>query len=74
MWLVQLQVTCFVFKKYWLPYRYVNQKLNEMISGFITMETETTYNRGLEKEVSVKQEIWSVPILPFKLYLSADVY
>jgi hypothetical protein len=48
--------------------------LNEMISGFITMETETTYNRGLEKEVSVKQEIWSVPILPFKLYLSADVY
>lgn len=30
---------------------YVNQKLNEMIAGFVTMETETTYNRGLEKEV-----------------------
>jgi len=32
---------------------YVNQKLNEMISGFITMETETTYNRGLEKEADL---------------------
>jgi hypothetical protein len=33
-------------------YSYINQKLNELISGFIAMETETTYNRGLEKEVS----------------------
>ncbi|CAM0141908.1 unnamed protein product [Umbelopsis sp. WA50703] len=32
---------------------YVNQKLNELISGFITMETETTYNRGLEKEADL---------------------
>ncbi|KAI8576238.1 hypothetical protein K450DRAFT_257775 [Umbelopsis ramanniana AG] len=32
---------------------YVNQKLNEWISGFITMETETTYNRGLEKEADL---------------------
>ncbi|CAO3686391.1 unnamed protein product [Umbelopsis vinacea] len=32
---------------------YVNQKLNEMISGFITMETETTYNRRLEKEADL---------------------
>ncbi|CAO3679080.1 unnamed protein product [Umbelopsis ramanniana] len=32
---------------------YVNQKLNEWISGFITMETETTYNRVLEKEADL---------------------
>ncbi|KAJ2961446.1 hypothetical protein NQZ79_g3240 [Umbelopsis isabellina] len=32
---------------------YVNQKLNEMIAGFVTMETETTYNRGLEKEADL---------------------
>lgn len=30
---------------------YVNQKINEFISGFIELETETTYNRKLEKEV-----------------------
>ncbi|KAH8548087.1 hypothetical protein BGW37DRAFT_531576 [Umbelopsis sp. PMI_123] len=32
---------------------YINQKLNELISGFIAMETETTYNRGLEKEADL---------------------
>ncbi|KAI7890145.1 uncharacterized protein EV154DRAFT_422549 [Mucor mucedo] len=30
---------------------YVNQKINEYISTFIALETETTYNRKLEKEV-----------------------
>lgn len=30
---------------------YVNQKINEYISTFITLETQTTYNRRLEKEV-----------------------
>lgn len=31
---------------------YINQKINEYISTFITLETQTTYNRRLEKEVS----------------------
>lgn len=33
---------------------YVNQKINDYISTFITMETQTTYNRRLEKEVKQK--------------------
>ncbi|KAG1458407.1 hypothetical protein G6F56_006404 [Rhizopus delemar] len=32
---------------------YVNQKINEYISTFITMETQTTYNRLLEKEADL---------------------
>lgn len=35
--------------------RYVNQKINEIISTFITMETQTTYNRVLEKEVMIQR-------------------
>jgi Zn-dependent protease with chaperone function len=33
---------------------YVNQKINEYISTFITLETQTTYNRRLEKEVKAR--------------------
>ncbi|KAL0082994.1 hypothetical protein J3Q64DRAFT_1751039 [Phycomyces blakesleeanus] len=32
---------------------YINQKINETISTFITMETQTTYNRVLEKEADL---------------------
>ncbi|CEP10302.1 hypothetical protein [Parasitella parasitica] len=32
---------------------YVNQKINEYISTFITLETQTTYNRKLEKEADL---------------------
>jgi Zn-dependent protease with chaperone function len=31
---------------------YVNQKINDYIATFITLETQTTYNRKLEKEAS----------------------
>lgn len=31
----------------------MNQKINEYISTFITLETQTTYNRKLEKEVTI---------------------
>ncbi|KAI8328776.1 peptidase family M48-domain-containing protein [Chlamydoabsidia padenii] len=32
---------------------YVNQKINEAITGFITLETENTYNRPLEREADL---------------------
>ncbi|KAL9554164.1 hypothetical protein MBANPS3_002932 [Mucor bainieri] len=32
---------------------YVNQKINEYIATFITLETQTTYNRKLEKEADL---------------------
>ncbi|RCH94812.1 hypothetical protein CU098_003573, partial [Rhizopus stolonifer] len=32
---------------------YINQKINDSISTFITMETQTTYNRRLEKEADL---------------------
>ncbi|KAI9480581.1 MAG: peptidase family M48-domain-containing protein [Benjaminiella poitrasii] len=32
---------------------YVNQKINEYISNFIRLETQTTYNRQLEKEADL---------------------
>ncbi|KAI8365174.1 peptidase family M48-domain-containing protein [Radiomyces spectabilis] len=32
---------------------YVNQKINDAISTFVTMETQTTYNRRLEKEADL---------------------
>lgn len=34
---------------------YVNQKINDYISTFITLETQTTYNRKLEKEASFQK-------------------
>ncbi|KAG0173178.1 hypothetical protein DFQ28_010845 [Apophysomyces sp. BC1034] len=32
---------------------YINQKINDAIATFITMETQTTYNRRLEKEADL---------------------
>jgi hypothetical protein len=36
---------------------YVNQKINDYISTFITLETQTTYNRKLEKEASYSVDL-----------------
>lgn len=42
---------------------YINQKINEYISTFITLETQTTYNRRLEKEV--RSDRWCGLSFPF---------